>query len=74
MFYKYNILSLLLLFIDIQNCDNFHCTCYEEAGSQSNFRTCSVLAKIICQLLNMCGSHSYFLLLHNMCNGNYHSV
>ena len=45
---------------------------YEEAGSQSNFRTCSVLAKIICKLLSLCGSHSDFLLLHNMCNGNYH--
>ena len=54
--------------------DNFHCTCYEEAGSQSDFRTCFVLAKIICKLLSMCGSHSDFLLLHNMCNGNYHSV
>ena len=56
MFYKYNILSLLLLFIDIQNCDNFHCTCYEEAGSEIYFRTCSVLGKTICKLLSMCGS------------------
>ena len=56
MFYKYNMLSLLLLFIDIQNCDNFHCTCYEEAGSEIYFRTCSVLGKTICKLLSMCGS------------------
>ena len=40
MFYKYNMLSLLLLFTDIQNCDNVHCTCYEEAGSEIYFRTC----------------------------------
>ena len=45
MFYKYDMLSLLLLFIDIQNCDNVHCTCYEEAGSEIYFRTCSVLWK-----------------------------
>ena len=37
----------------------------------SVFRTCSVLAKIICKLLSMCGSYSHFLLLHNMCNGNF---
>ena len=58
MYISYSILLFIDYCIDIQNCDNFHCTCYEEAGSQIDFRTCSVLAKTICKLLSMCGSQS----------------
>ena len=51
-------MSMTVLDIDIQNCDNFIAHVMKKQEVKIDFCTCSVLAKTICKLLSMCRSQS----------------